>query len=117
MNAVNRPHQYCFVLLGGAKKLYYPDAPIFTERKQFKQKLADFEALQFRFADMLTDLDARADGTSCCCSLDHKNPEAIMHSHGKTLATDLCFNIVNQALQNAPAVYGYIREYPLNAFP
>ncbi len=72
------------------------------ERTQFKHKLADFQALQFRFADMVTELDAaRLMVHRAAVSLDTNHPEAIMHcAMAKRLATDLCFNICNQALNS-----------------
>src|SRR5260370_1342614 len=44
--------------LGGAKKCAALAKQYMLERTQFKQKLADFQALQFKYADMLTELEA-----------------------------------------------------------
>lgn len=103
--------------LGGARNCLSLTRQYMLERQQFKQKLADFEALQFRFADMLTDLDAsRLMVHRAATSLDQKNPQAIMHcAMAKRFATDLCFNICNQSLQ-LHGGYGYIREYPIERF-
>lgn len=103
--------------LGGAKNCIKLTREYLLERTQFKQKLAEFEALQFRLADMLTDLDAsRLMVHRAAVSLDQKSPDAIMHcAMAKRMATDLCFNICNQALQ-LHGGYGYIREYPIERF-
>lgn len=103
--------------LGGARNCISLARNYLLERTQFKQKLAEFEALQFRLADMLTDLEAsRLMVHRAAVSLDEKHPDAIMHcAMAKRLATDLCFNITNQALQ-LHGGYGYIREYPIERF-
>lgn len=103
--------------LGGAKNCINLTRSYLLERKQFKQKLADFEALQFRFADMLTNFEAsRLMVHRAAHSLDKKDPAAIMHcAMAKRLATDLCFEICNQALQ-LHGGYGYIREYPIERY-
>lgn len=103
--------------LGGARNCISLARNYMLERTQFKQKLAEFEALQFRLADMLTDLEAsRLMVHRAAVSLDQKDPGAIMHcAMAKRMATDLCFNICNQALQ-LHGGYGYIREYPIERF-
>lgn len=103
--------------LGGARNCISLTRQYMLERTQFKQKLADFQALQFRFADMVTDLEAaRLMVHRAAASLDHKHQDVIMHcAMAKRLATDLCFNICNQALQ-LHGGYGYIREYPIERY-
>lgn len=103
--------------LGGARNCINLTRHYMLERKQFQQKLADFEALQFRFADMLTNLEAsRLMVHRAAASLDKKDPKAIMHcAMAKRMATDYCFEICNQALQ-LHGGYGYIREYPIERF-
>lgn len=98
--------------LGGARKSMALARQYMQERTQFKHKLADFEALQFRFADMLTDFEAaRLMVHRAASALDQNDPNVIMYcAMAKRLATDLCFNIANQALQ-LHGGYGYIREY------
>jgi butyryl-CoA dehydrogenase len=103
--------------LGGAKQCLRLARQYMLERSQFKHKLAEFEALQFRFADMLTELDtSRLMVYRAAVSLDKKDPNMIMHcAMAKRLVTDLCFNICNQALQ-LHGGYGYIREYAVERF-
>jgi alkylation response protein AidB-like acyl-CoA dehydrogenase len=103
--------------LGGAKQCIALARQYMLERSQFKQKLAEFEALQFRLADMLTELDAsKLMVYRAAVSLDQKDPNMIMHcAMAKRLVTDLCFNICNQALQ-LHGGYGYIREYAVERY-
>lgn len=84
------------------------------ERRQFGRALAEFQALQFRLADMATDLvAARQMVRLAAWKLDHGDAEATAYcAMAKRFATDLCFNVCNQALQ-LHGGYGYIREYPL----
>jgi len=84
------------------------------ERKQFGKTLAEQPVLQFKLADMLTELvAARQMVRLAACKLDHQDPEATSYcAMAKRLATDLCFQVCNEALQ-LHGGYGYIRDYPL----
>lgn len=103
--------------LGGAKKCVKLAREYMLERQQFKQKLAEFEALQFKFADMLTELEAsRLMVQRAAVALDQKSSLAPVYcAMAKRFATDLCFNVCNQALQ-LHGGYGYIREYSIERF-
>lgn len=84
------------------------------ERKAFGQSLNQQQALQFKLADMATDLEAaRVMLYQAAWKLDHKMPEATRHcAMAKRLVTDVGFNVVNDALQ-LHGGYGYLRDYPL----
>ncbi len=84
------------------------------ERRQFGRPLADFQALQFRVADMATELvAARQMVRLAAARLDDGHPDASVYcAMAKRLATDVGFEVCNQALQ-IHGGYGYIREYPL----
>jgi len=84
------------------------------EREQFGRKLGEFQALQFKLADMATELIASRQMVWLAASrLDNGHAEATAFcAMAKRLATDLCFDICNAALQ-IHGGYGYIREYPL----
>jgi butyryl-CoA dehydrogenase len=103
--------------LGGARECLNITRRYMLERSQFQQKLAEFEGLQFRFADMLTRLDAsRLMVYRAARSLDHHHANAIMHcAMAKQFATDLCFMICNDALQ-LHGGYGYLRDYPIERY-
>ena len=84
------------------------------ERKAFGRQIADFQALQFKIADMATDLEAaRLMIYRAADALDRADPQASMYSAmAKRYATDLGFEIVNQALQ-IHGGYGYLKDYGL----
>src|SRR3990167_8900077 len=103
--------------LGGAKKCLTLARQYMNERKQFKQKLADFEALQFKYADMITAFEAsRLMVYRAADALDHQDKNAIMYcAMAKRFATDSCFQIVNDALQLFGG-YGYMQDYPIERY-
>jgi len=103
--------------IGGAKACLQLARKHMHERLQFKQKLVDFEALQFRFADMLTDLEsARLLMQRAAFALDKGDINAPLYcAMAKRLATDNAFEICNQALQIFGG-YGYICDYPIERY-
>lgn len=84
------------------------------ERVQFGRELAQFQALQFKLADMLTELvAARQLVRLAAWKLDMESPDASAYcAMAKRFATDAGFNVANDALQ-LHGGYGYIREFPL----
>jgi alkylation response protein AidB-like acyl-CoA dehydrogenase len=84
------------------------------QRKAFGQHIGEFQALQFKIADMATELEAaRLMIYRAADALDRADPQASMYSAmGKRLATDLGFNICNEALQ-IHGGYGYLKDYGL----
>lgn len=84
------------------------------ERKQFGRELSAFQALQFKLADMATELvGARLMVRHAAWRLDQSDPEATVHcAMAKRMATDIGFSICNEALQ-LHGGYGYLREFPL----
>lgn len=84
------------------------------ERRQFGRELAGFQALQFKLADMNTELvAARQMVRLAAFKLDHQDPEATAYcAMAKRFATDIGFRVCNEALQ-IHGGYGYIKEYPL----
>ena len=82
------------------------------ERKAFGKNLAEFQVLQFKIADMATNLEAaRLMIYRAADALDRADPQAAMYSAmGKRYATDLGFEIVNEALQ-LHGGYGYLKDY------
>jgi hypothetical protein len=84
------------------------------ERKAFGRAIADFQALQFKLADMATELEAaRLMVYRAADAIDRADPQASMYSAmAKRLATDLGFEVVNDALQ-IHGGYGYLKDYGL----
>ncbi|MGP1252901.1 MAG: isobutyryl-CoA dehydrogenase [Kiloniellales bacterium] len=103
--------------IGGARFCLETARDYLKQRSQFGRKLAEFQALQFKLADMATELEAaRLLIHRAASLLDAKDPEATQHcAMAKRFATDACFAIVNDALQ-LHGGYGYIREYPIERY-
>lgn len=92
----------------GAAQQYMQD------RRQFGKAIASFQALQFKLADMATELVAARQMVRLAASkLDAGARDASTYcAMAKRFATDAGFQVVNEALQ-LHGGYGYIREYPL----
>lgn len=84
------------------------------ERSQFGKKLGEFQALQFKLADMATELvAARQMVHTAARKLDAGAADAtVWCAMAKRFATDAGFTVCNDALQ-LHGGYGYIREYPV----
>ena len=83
------------------------------DRKQFGRAIADFQASQFKLADMATELEAsRLMIRSAAAALDRRDPQATMLcAMAKRFATDAGFKIANDALQ-LHGGYGYLKDFP-----
>ena len=84
------------------------------QRRQFGQKLAEFQALRFTLADMATNLEAaRLMVHRAAATLDSGAPEATaVTAMAKRFATDAGFEVCNQALQLLGG-YGYLTDFPV----
>ncbi|MDN4588280.1 acyl-CoA dehydrogenase [Xenophilus aerolatus] len=84
------------------------------ERQQFGKPLASFQALQFKLADMATELVAARQMVRLAASkLDAQHPDASTYcAMAKRFATDAGFKVCNEALQ-LHGGYGYLGEFPL----
>ena len=85
-----------------------------NEREQFGKKISEFQAMQFKIADMVTELVAARNMTRLAAfKIDQGHGEATTYSAmAKRYATDVGFNVCKEALQIFGG-YGYIQEYPL----
>jgi len=85
-----------------------------NERRAFGKRLNQQQALQFKLADMATELEAaRVMLYQAAWKLDNKTPDATRHcAMAKRFVTDVGFNVVNDALQ-IHGGYGYLKDYPL----
>ena len=88
-----------------------------NQREQFGKKISEFQTMQFKIADMVTELIAARIMTRLAASkLDKNDSEATIYSAmAKRFATDVGFNVCNEALQIFGG-YGYIQEYPLERY-
>ena len=103
--------------LGGARACLEAARGHMAQRSQFGKKLNEFQALQFRFADMATELEAaRLMVHRAASRIDAGDTDATLYcAMAKRFATDACFKICNEALQ-LHGGYGYIKEYPVERF-
>ena len=100
--------------LGGSKLALDTAQAYLGTRQQFGRPLSDFQALQFKLADMATAHEAaRLMVYNAADALDRKDPQATkLCAMAKRFATDGGFEIANQALQ-LHGGYGYLRDYPV----
>ncbi len=98
--------------LGGAQSALDKSLTYMKERKAFGKKLDEFQALQFRVADMATELEAaRTFLWRAAAALDRKDADAgMLCAMAKRFGTDICFEVANEALQ-LHGGYGYLAEY------
>lgn len=98
----------------GTARAALEEAMAYTkDRKQFGKAISEFQASQFKLADMATELEAsRLMIRSAAASLDQRSPRATMLcAMAKRFATDTCSKIANDALQ-LHGGYGYLKDFP-----
>jgi alkylation response protein AidB-like acyl-CoA dehydrogenase len=98
--------------LGGAQAALEKSLAYMKERRAFGKRLDEFQALQFRLADMATELEAsRSFLWRAAAALDRKEANATaLCAMAKRFVTDACFEVANQALQ-LHGGYGYLAEF------
>lgn len=103
--------------IGTAQQALNKARDYLLERQQFGKRLADFQALQFRLADMVTELvAARQLVRMAAAKLDAGHADTTTYcAMAKRFATDVGFKVCDEALQ----LYGgngYIKEYPMERY-
>lgn len=100
--------------IGGAQFCLDRTVDYMKERRQFGSRLADFQALQFRVADYVTELEAaRLLLHRAAVAVGEGDPAATrLAAQAKRLATDTGFEVVNGCLQ-LHGGYGYLRDHPI----
>ncbi len=103
--------------LGAASAALAQAQSYVQERRQFDQPVSEFQSVQFTLADMATHLVAAQQMVRLAAwKLDNGDADkGTFCAMAKRLATDLCFDVCNQALQ-LHGGYGYIKEYPLERY-
>ncbi|MBO0663802.1 acyl-CoA dehydrogenase family protein [Jiella sp. MQZ9-1] len=98
--------------LGAAQAALDKAVNYMRERKAFGRALTEFQALQFRLADMETELQAaRVFLRQAAWKLDCKAPDATKFcAMAKRFVTDTSFEVANMALQ-LHGGYGYLADY------
>jgi len=100
--------------LGGAQDAFERALQYAQERKAFGKPIGDFQATQFKLADMATELEAaRVFLYEAASRLDAKDPEATKFcAMAKRFVTDAGFRVANEALQ-IHGGYGYLKDYEI----
>lgn len=103
--------------VGTAQQALNQATQYIQERKQFGKALSQFQSLQFKLADLATELVAARQIVRLAASkLDKQSPDATAYcAMAKRFATDVGFNVCDQALQLYGG-YGYIKEYPMERY-
>lgn len=102
--------------LGIAKGAYKAALKYAKERKQFGQAIADFQAINFKLADMVTEIDASELLIQRAAYL--KNNKMKMTREGaiaKLYASEACVKIANEAVQIFGG-YGYTKDFPAEKY-
>lgn len=100
--------------LGGAQEAFDRALSYARERNQFGRAIAEFQAIQFKLADMETQLQAsRSLLHEAASHLDERSADASKFcAMAKRFVTDACFTVANEALQ-IHGGYGYLADYEI----
>lgn len=86
------------------------------ERKQFGKPIADFQAIQFKLADMATEIEAAKLLTFRAAALKDEGKTTTMESSmAKLYASEVAVRVCNEAVQIFGG-YGFIKEFPAERF-
>ncbi|WP_421991872.1 acyl-CoA dehydrogenase family protein [Roseococcus sp.] len=98
--------------LGGAQAALDIALDYVKSRRAFGKAVVEFQATQFRLADMATELEAaRSFLWRACAKLDERAPDATTFcAMAKRFVTDTCHRIADEALQLLGG-YGYLADY------
>ncbi|MFL2933670.1 MAG: acyl-CoA dehydrogenase family protein [Thalassobaculaceae bacterium] len=100
--------------VGGARAAMELSIAYAQERKQFGNAISHFQSIQFKLADMATELEtARLMVYRAAKSLGNADVEATMHcAMAKRWATEIGSKVCNEALQ-IHGGYGYLKDFPI----
>lgn len=103
--------------LGAAQAALNLSQRYMNDRQQFNRPISSFQALQFKLADMATELVAARQMVRLAASkIDQNHPEKTTYcAMAKRFTTDIGFNVCNEALQ-LHGGYGYLKEFPIERY-
>ncbi len=102
--------------LGIAKGSYEASLKYANEREQFGQKIANFQAISFKLADMATEIEAAELLLHKAAYYKNNNiPMTKIGAMSKMYASEICVKIANDAIQ-IHGGYGYTKDYPVEKF-
>ena len=87
-----------------------------NERKQFGKAINEFQGIQFKFADMLTNIEAARMLTYRAAKMkDNRIPNTKEAAMAKLLASEIAEKAASEAVQIFGG-YGYVKDYPVEKF-
>ncbi|MBF6594955.1 MAG: acyl-CoA dehydrogenase family protein, partial [Thermaceae bacterium] len=99
--------------VGVARRALEESAKYAKEREAFGKPIAEFQAVQFKLAEMLMGLEtARAYTYYAAWLTDQHLPQAHAAAIAKAYASEMAFNAANEAIQ-IHGGFGYMHEYPV----
>ncbi|NAW51780.1 acyl-CoA dehydrogenase [Elizabethkingia argentiflava] len=102
--------------LGIAKGAYKAALKYAKERKQFGKAIADFQAINFKLVDMITEIEASALLIDRAAHLKNKHQKMTREgAMAKLYASEACVRIANEALQIFGG-YGYTKDFPAEKY-
>ncbi|MEX0968287.1 MAG: acyl-CoA dehydrogenase family protein [Bacteroidia bacterium] len=102
--------------LGVAKGAYEAALNYSKERHQFNRPIADFQAIQFKLADMALEIENAELLTLKAADIKNRGEKVTtISSMAKYYASEICVKISNEAVQIFGG-YGYIKDYPVEKF-
>jgi alkylation response protein AidB-like acyl-CoA dehydrogenase len=102
--------------LGIAQGAFESSLRYSQERKQFGQPIFDFEAIQFKLADMATQIDAaRLLTMRAAWMKDRKRPTTKESAMAKLFASEIAVKVSEEAIQ-IHGGYGYTKDYPVEKY-
>ncbi|HEU4598053.1 MAG TPA: acyl-CoA dehydrogenase [Pyrinomonadaceae bacterium] len=102
--------------LGIAQGAYESAVAYSKERKQFGKPISEFQAIQFKLADMATQIDAARLLTYRAAALKDANKKVTKESSmAKLFASEISVKVCEEAIQ-IHGGYGYTKDYPPEKF-
>jgi len=102
--------------VGIAQGAYEAALKYSLQRKQFGRFISEFQAIQFKLADMATDIDAARLLTLRAAWLKDNGANVNKESSmAKLFASEVAVRVSNEAVQ-VHGGYGFIKEYPVEKF-
>jgi len=87
-----------------------------SQRRQFGQPISEFQAIQWKLADMATEIDAARLLTYRAACLKNQNKRATKEaSMAKLFASEVGVKAATEAVQ-IHGGYGYVKDYPVEKF-
>ena len=86
------------------------------QREQFGKPISEFQAIQWKLADMATEIDAaRLLTLRAACMKDHGSKSTLESSMAKLYASEIAVKAANESVQ-IHGGYGFIKDYPAEKF-